>query len=128
MPSSRVHHAAGCVLGAGLGWLILRSGGDVIYAGLLAAGSVAGSSAPDWLEIKCWLAGHRYSLIPHRTCTHWLLGWCMLTALAWMPSVEPLMWFVRGFTASCLVHVSMDFCTPMGVPVLLPTHRVSLFR
>ncbi|WP_082757618.1 metal-dependent hydrolase [Candidatus Desulfofervidus auxilii] len=38
--------------------------------------------------------------------------------------------YLLYFTGGCLLHIFMDFLTPMGVPVLTPSRRrsISLFK
>ncbi|ABO59627.1 membrane-bound metal-dependent hydrolase (plasmid) [Burkholderia vietnamiensis G4] len=125
MSSKTAHYAAGVVLGAGVvyatvdvfsGWQLLT-----IFVGCLM-----GSSAPDTLEIKSWIWGKRISLIPHRTITHWLLGWICVCLWVAVRAVEvgTFGWCVAfGFCLSGLCHVIMDATTPMGVPMLHPYRR-----
>lgn len=87
---------------------------------LLAVGSILGGKAPDYLEIPYW--GSR-RLIPHRTITHWTLGWCVIAIFAATQASHPAAWMLLGFAIGCLIHISGDSITPMGVPRLHPYKR-----
>lgn len=102
------------------------STGDLVpgVVGFLAC--VAGSKAPDWLEIPL-VSGQR--VIPHRRITHWALGWLVVATLAVAPGMLPtalLQMAVFGFSLGALTHVFGDLLTPAGVPVLHPWKRTSL--
>ncbi|RZI60406.1 MAG: metal-dependent hydrolase [Pseudomonas sp.] len=94
---------------------------------LLACGCVWGSSSPDWMEISGWAWwGTRYSLIPHRTITHWMMAWIAATIWTMGHALTDgtFIWCIAaGFTLSGLTHVLMDARTPMGVPVFHPYKR-----
>lgn len=83
---------------------------------------MVGSKAPDWLELRRWWGGKRFSVIPHRTLTHtwWVWVAAMILAPWWLglSSWVALAWQI--FCLSCLLHVAMDAMTPMGVPLLNP--------
>ncbi len=102
---------------------------------------IIGSTAPDWLEIR----SGEYTMIPHRTITHWLPLWVFgfLTAIYSLSpyyfSIFDYMTFLDSFilgeiAASCLLgfsiggllHLLFDLPNPMGIPVLTPIHRFSL--
>ena len=87
-----------------------------------AAGIVAGSNAPDWIE--------KPLLLVHRTWTHWPGWWAGLLAagLALLP-LTPTGAAVAGFGAGGLLHLVLDICTPTGIPLRWPPAgriRVSL--
>lgn len=84
-------------------------------------GCLLGGRAPDWLEIAGYsrLTDRRWSLIPHRTLTHWPWLWMLLLILT-IPSVHyggQGALVVSGMAAGCLLHIGMDYLTPMGVPL-----------
>lgn len=85
------------------------------------AGILIGASAPDWMEIAIHRKDRRYSLIPHRTLTHWPPIWI---AFAWYVWELNLPWYVEsiafGFIASSLLHIATDALSKSGVPILLP--------
>lgn len=87
-------------------------------------GCIAGARAPDWLEIAGYnkRKEQRWSVIPHRTITHWPWLWAPITGLATLlllgdvADTRPLIAII-GFAASCLLHIGMDYLTPAGVPL-----------
>ena len=119
----RGHMATGAALAViGFGW---GGGGDLAQA--FAVGAVAGSIAPDLLEVPVFVpgTGKRLSLISHRTWTHYAPFWlCLIAAvplLAWpFPDVAVA---VLGAALGGLLHLSMDVMTPMGLPVSWPPTR-----
>ncbi len=86
---------------------------------------LAGGTGPDWLEIPV-LNGAR--LIPHRRITHWMLFWILVFAVSVLGAVTnpALAALAAGFSLGCLVHLSGDVLTPMGVPLIHPWNRTSL--
>ncbi|WP_186214898.1 metal-dependent hydrolase [Burkholderia gladioli] len=126
MSSKPVHYTAGAVLGAGAAWQTW-SFFEPWQVALVFAGCLCGSSSPDFLELPWWSwFGTRHSLIPHRTITHWMLAWVILTAWVWLRlwREQSFWWCIAaGFCASSLLHVLMDYNTPMGVPVFHPWKR-----
>jgi membrane-bound metal-dependent hydrolase YbcI (DUF457 family) len=118
----RGHAATGVALAViGFGW----GGGDLAQA--FAVGAVAGSIAPDLLEVPVFVpgSGKRLSIIPHRTWTHFWPFWIALIAvvplLAWpWPSLAAV---VLGGALGGLLHLAMDVMTPMGLPVSWPPTR-----
>ncbi len=90
------------------------------------AACVIGATAPDWLEIPCHINGKRYSLIPHRTITHWVVLWVALLVYGATRSNELLGAIVLGFSAGGLTHLAFDIPNPTGVPVLNPVKNTSL--
>ena len=119
----RGHVATGAALAViGFGW---GGGGDLAQA--FAVGAVAGSVAPDLLEVPGFLpgSGKRLSIIPHRTWTHYAPFWGALIAvvplLAWpWPSLAVA---VLGAALGGLLHLGLDVFTPMGLPVSWPPTR-----
>jgi membrane-bound metal-dependent hydrolase YbcI (DUF457 family) len=89
---------------------------------IFSAGVMAGSSAPDWLEMplvrKGVLVGR---LIKHRTITHWFPAWIFF---GWWVHAQQFPWqvdvAVTGFVMSGLLHILMDSLSVSGVPILLP--------
>lgn len=89
-------------------------------------GCMAGARAPDWMEAPYWRGGKRFSLIPHRTVTHWVGAWAVAAvALGAMTYYQPsaLHMALMGFVTGALAHCAMDATTPMGVPFLNPFSR-----
>lgn len=103
----------------------LSSATEILAAG---AGALAGSTAPDWLEIAHWdRRGRRHSVIPHRTLTHWPTLWLGAAWLAWSSLSGDLLSLSLAFIAGGLLHLACDILTPMGIPLLLPfSERTSL--
>lgn len=126
MSSKAVHYSAGVVLG-GISVFVGKESFEFWQLGLIAFGCVWGASAPDWMEISGWTFwGKRISLIPHRTVTHWLLGWLLATAWALWSALNDgsLEWCMAlGFCLSATIHVLMDAPSPMGVPIVNPFRR-----
>jgi inner membrane protein len=125
MSSKTVHYCSGVLLGVAAAWAT----SDMFspwQSLTLFAGCLLGSSAPDTLEIKTWLWGTRLSVIPHRRITHWMLGW--IVATGWMAfrvwQGAGFLWCVAlGYCLSSLLHVYLDYRTPMSVPVFHPWRR-----
>lgn len=80
-------------------------------------GSFVGARAPDWLEaVHATKRRWKIPLFPHRTLTHWPWPWLMLAG--WMLLSMP--WWGQallfGFAIAGLLHIALDFVTPMGIP------------
>lgn len=123
---------AGTALGLGLTLAAWRYP-DVPGAILALVGALAGSSAPDWLEISHAEPNNRggwsrWSLIPHRTITHWPYPW--LAALLYGIPMLPPVWhpFAEGFVYAALLHLLTDFPNPTGIPLGLPWGRRTSLR
>ncbi|WP_018871491.1 metal-dependent hydrolase [Thioalkalivibrio sp. ALgr3] len=125
---STSHKIGGIALGSAI-LLALPSGTGVIAA----AGAYLGSTAPDALEIPRWKEEGfwpwsrrrvRQSAVPHRTVTHWLPAWVLLALVGGFQG-WPILW---GFALGGLLHVTLDWLTPMGIPVWRPDVRHSLRR
>jgi inner membrane protein len=134
----------------GLAWL--SSGGQALYHYLLADGDLTlpalsllvwlglsfGARAPDQLELFKWMMGRRFSLIPHRTLTHWGLFWLAACyGAAWLLGVsggqraEGLVAILFGYTLGGVIHLFFDIMTPAGIPLLTPFARrtsLNVFR
>ncbi len=92
---------------------------------VIGASMYFGASAPDWMEMPRWKGGYRFSIIPHRTLTHWPVPWIALILYAmYLPHDAMLLsQILIGFSIGALLHIVMDSMTPMGVPVFVPWHR-----
>lgn len=110
-----VHQAAGLAVGT----TAFLAGSPLEFA----CGVFIGSTAPDWLEIPWWINGQRYSLIPHRTLTHWLLLWFAALSTLTLLKTMPLTILATGFLVGGIVHICLDAVTPMGVPLIIPRRR-----
>lgn len=95
--------------------------GGVLFAASVpvevCCGVVLGSSAPDWLEISKWVNGVRYSVIPHRTLTHWLTFWWLCLVALMVTPTSPVVYVLQGFCLGAILHIALDSVTPMGVPL-----------
>ena len=117
-------------------WMHAGTGADapgVAGGAALMGGFILGSRAPDVLEIASFVGGKRVSVIPHRTLTHWIPLWILALVGVYMlwRSPHTAIWsraLVTGFCLAGGLHVLMDFMSPTGVPLLLPTarHRVRM--
>ena len=98
---------------------------------LLALGLLAGSNAPDYLEVVYFEQGQRYSLIAHRTLTHIFLMWVVLLLLTVMQismnDVSGVLlivqWWLVGFFGGGVLHILLDMGTPTGVPIFFPYRK-----
>jgi len=105
------------------------------WVGIAAIFAIIGGTAPDWLEIAKWKNGVRQSVIPHRTITHWMMMWMGLLGYAAFQLHQPnhssleiiAFTVLLGFTAGGLSHVFSDYLTPMGVPVINPMRRKTMY-
>jgi membrane-bound metal-dependent hydrolase YbcI (DUF457 family) len=100
---------------------------DIWLAGLVIS-ILAGSTAPDWMEIPYFskTLNTRVSIIPHRTVTHWLLLWggilfyCLIDWNNPLTPYDPMILIVLGFSMGAVTHCIMDWLTADGVPVFVP--------
>jgi len=121
--TGRGHRLMGMGVAAGAApWVAMTLGGPATMA--FCAAALPGSTAPDWLEGR---VGGR-TLIPHRTITHlpWPWGLALLAGFALVRTDPFAGAALMGFAAGALTHWLGDLGTPMGVPVLRPSRRVSL--
>jgi membrane-bound metal-dependent hydrolase YbcI (DUF457 family) len=124
----------GFVLGA-TGAMMLAPGGigdaftSITESSAFFAGAVVGGRAPDKLELATWskLTDRRYSLIPHRTLTHWPVPWVALLAYSMYLihdatdlTTAAIAWAITGFALSGGLHLVLDIMTPTGIPLLHP--------
>lgn len=140
MSSKKQHFRAGLVLGVTLACGAYFATQNPFVSGMILTGSIAGSSAPDWLEIAWHTGGGkkegwfsfgyedsvRHSIIPHRTITHWYLAWTILVifSMAYLFRNQGLLeYFVTSFLVSGWLHIRMDSKTSMGVPWFHPWVR-----
>jgi len=128
MSTKAVHALTGLLAGIALAYSAKAS---LPVGACIVLGAIAGSSAPDWMEIARWEEKRhwfsknehtRRSLIPHRTITHTLSVWILLCIFSvyWLmtTSYNIFNYCFVGFLASALVHLLLDSRTPMGIPLL----------
>lgn len=105
---------AACVCAPMLPWVHAHPVGVV----LACAGMMLGANAPDHLE-RIW----GFRVIPHRTWTHWPAWWAAallaagIAVLALPSSYAPLAGLVAGYAGGGLLHLVLDFGSPMGIPL-----------
>jgi membrane-bound metal-dependent hydrolase YbcI (DUF457 family) len=70
-------------------------------------------------------SGHRFSLLPHRSISHWPPIWVAIIAAAlfWLPA--PIDTLIAGVAFGALLHLLIDLGSPMGVPWVFPTRKRS---
>jgi membrane-bound metal-dependent hydrolase YbcI (DUF457 family) len=98
------------------------------FCTLLSLGIVMGARIPDWLEFRLSSGKRkRRSFIPHRTLTHYPNYWFMLLLgcfFAYDHDTNLLVNFVSiyglGICVGALLHLLMDFMTPVGIPLSHP--------
>lgn len=102
---------AGALWGLGLkGCVVLAIGGAFPD---IADSTIAGRNCEVWKGI-------------HRTITHWpplYPGLLALLLFSEQAVPEPWAWYVFLFVLGALLHVAMDFLTPMGIPLIPPFRR-----
>jgi len=130
MASSKAHHATGFAAGIIAAAIVARSGGGPFHPGVLLSfiAGVAGSTAPDWLEVAWWSRARRL-WITHRTLTHWGIGWLALLALSYHMlghSIYAAPAF--GFACGGLIHLLADWPNPLGVPWVFQRHSLNWWR
>lgn len=128
MASHKAHHATGFAAGVIAAALVARSShSGFFHPGVLLSfiAGVAGSTAPDWLEVAWWTRARRL-WITHRTLTHWGVGWVLLLVLSyrWLghsPFAAPAF----GFACGGLMHLLADWPNPLGVPWIAGRHSLN---
>ncbi|MFM0340869.1 metal-dependent hydrolase [Paraburkholderia fungorum] len=131
MASNKAHHATGFAAGVIAAAIVARIGsGGSFHLGVLLSfiTGVAGSTAPDWLEVAWWSRKRRL-WITHRTLTHWGLGWLALLVFSyhWLGhSVYAAPAF--GFACGGVMHLLADWPNPLGVPWIAGRHSLNLWN
>jgi membrane-bound metal-dependent hydrolase YbcI (DUF457 family) len=90
---------------------------------LIAAGALAAASLPDIAEgvLGYGPTGQRFSVIPHRTATHFPWPYLAVAILSnFIPPVSGLEIgaLVRGLALGALLHLFLDAMSPSGIPLL----------
>jgi hypothetical protein len=128
MASNKAHHATGWAAGIIAAALAARAGANGPYhlwIALTFVAGVAGSTAPDWLEVAWWSRKRRL-WITHRTLTHWGVGWLLLLAGAYHGLGHyPLAAPIFGFACGGLMHLLADWPNPLGVPWIATRHSLN---
>jgi len=122
----------GDVVAAIMAWCVdVADTGSIRYvdtsvaAGVFVIGAMAGSRAPDWLELPGFKQGIRVSVIPHRTLTHspwfWFAAWAMLFVFKQLMVQTPGTWLATilwlGFCITGTLHILVDLGSPTGIPL-----------
>jgi inner membrane protein len=97
---------------------------------LVAAGAIVAASLPDIAEgvLGYGPTGQRFSIIPHRTATHFPWPYLAVMAISfWIPSILGIevAAFVRGLALGALLHLFLDAMSPAGIPLLRVGERRS---
>lgn len=133
MASSNAHHATGFAAGVIAAALVLHNGGGhggLVYASVLLSfvAGVAGSTAPDWLEVAWWSRKRRL-WIAHRTLTHWGIGWLALLGLSYHALGDSIYAAAAfGFACGGVMHLLADWPNPLGVPWIGARHSLNLWN
>lgn len=107
------------ITGAALGFILLHATHDVAAS----AAVVAGALVPDAAEgVIGYPFGIRWSIIPHRTLTHWpylyLAAAFIAHRFAGTGSLgEIAASIVFGLAVGAVLHLALDVLSPCGVPL-----------
>lgn len=113
------HNLAGVIVAAAGGYVISGSH-DPLSGALWAGGAMLGTRAPDWMEMFRWVGGRRFSLIPHRTLTHWPPLWVAFSIAAALTLQGDGLLVATAALTTAWLHLLLDFATPSGIPLLQP--------
>ena len=131
MASSKAHHATGWAAGiiaAAIATHRATAGGAFCLGVSALFAGVAGSTAPDWLEVAWWSRARRL-WITHRTLTHWGVAWiALLVASRIVARRHPLAALSFGFACGGLMHLLADWPNPLGVPWIAARHSLNCGR
>jgi membrane-bound metal-dependent hydrolase YbcI (DUF457 family) len=97
---------------------------------LVAAGAIIAASLPDIAEgvLGYGPTGQRFSIIPHRTATHFPWPYLAVAALSFLiPTIAGLeiAALVRGLALGALLHLFLDAMSPSGIPLVRVGERMS---
>ena len=123
----RGHMATSGALGVSLATPMIESG-EWLRAGVVVAAALAGARAPDALEMYRWRGGKRYSLIPHRTLTHWPPVWIIAIGATYPLTPPAYHLALTTLLLSVALHLLFDALTPSGIPLLWPFGRRTSMR
>jgi hypothetical protein len=131
MASSKAHRATGLAAGVIAASIVAHIGAAgplYVWALLSFITAVAGSTAPDWLEVAWWSRKHRL-WVKHRTVTHWGIGWISLLVYSyrWLGH-DWLAAPAFGFACGGLMHLLADWPNPRGVPWIAARHSLNWWK
>ena len=132
MASNAAHHATGWAAGLIAATFVAQASHTSLehLASILAfCAAVAGSTAPDWMEVAWWTRARRL-WITHRTATHWGIGWVAALVLSYQALSHDHLWapLVFGFACGGLMHLLADWPNPLGVPWIWGRHSLNLWK
>jgi inner membrane protein len=89
-------------------------------APVLAVAAFIGALLPDAAEgVFGWWGNVRWSLIPHRTLTHW--AYLYIGILCATVRLQPTQHAIAiGLCLGSLLHIGLDAFSPMGIPLGSP--------
>jgi hypothetical protein len=121
------HHATGWAAGLIAAALVSHAGaaGPHHVLGIVAfVAAVAGSTAPDWLEVAWWSRSRRL-WITHRTLTHWGIAWIALLFVSYRSlGMHSVAVAAFGFACGGVMHLLADWPNPLGVPWIANRHSL----
>ena len=103
MASNAAHHATGWAAGLIAATFVAQASHTSLehLASILAfCAAVAGSTAPDWMEVAWWTRARRL-WITHRTATHWGIGWVAALVLSYQALSHDHLWAPLLFGFAC---------------------------
>ncbi|WP_374482413.1 metal-dependent hydrolase [Zoogloea sp.] len=131
MASNKAHHATGWAAAVIAAAVVAHSGAGGPYqmwSALSFVMGLAGSTAPDWLEVAWWSRSRRL-WITHRTLTHWGLAWIALLFYSYEQlGKNSLAALGVGFAIGGVMHLLADWPNPLGVPWLCCRHSLKWWK
>jgi membrane-bound metal-dependent hydrolase YbcI (DUF457 family) len=131
MASNKAHHATGWAAGIIAAAVVAKAGAGgpyYLWSALSLLLGMAGSTAPDWLEVAWWSKSRRL-WITHRTLTHWGIAWVGLLVYSFqMLGTHPLAAAAFGFACGGIMHLLADWPNPLGVPWILGRHSLNWWK
>lgn len=145
--TGRGHILAGLALSIGSFKFGHELSNSTFLGSLVAIGTILGSTAPDYLEIrrKVYRDGQcvgTRTLIPHRTITHTVSLWVGLLYLAYCLAVgdnkvsdyiysyinlgDYIPYFFIGYALGGILHLLVDLPNLQPIPILTPWDKFSL--
>lgn len=131
MASNKAHHATGWAAGIIAAAVVTKAGAGgpyYLWSALSFLLGMAGSTAPDWLEVAWWSKSRRL-WITHRTLTHWGIAWVGLLVYSFrLLGTHPLAALAFGFASGGIMHLLADWPNPLGVPWILGRHSLNWWK